>query len=158
MGDVMSRSLSERLRSRICSHVIQAYGSTEASMSTAAHARISQIFRALSALSCRASPSRSLTRKGTILPPGAEGNVRIKSEYISDGYFRNPEESRLAFRDGWFYPGDLGMLNADGLFIVKGRAQTVLNLGGDKISPEAIELVLSQYPGVIEAAALSAGQ
>ena len=48
------------------------------------------------------------------------------------------------------------MLNADGLFIVKGRAQTVLNLGGDKISPEAIELVLSQYPGVIEAAAFSA--
>ena len=48
------------------------------------------------------------------------------------------------------------MLNADGLFIVKGREQTVLNLGGDKISPETIELVLSQYHGVIEAAAFSA--
>ncbi len=156
MGDVMSRSLSERLRSRICSHVIQAYGSTEASMSTAAHAHeIANIPRAVGFVMPGVT-IQIIDEKGTILPPDAEGTVRIKSEYISDGYFRNPEESRLAFRDGWFYPGDLGMLNADGLFIVKGRAQTVLNLGGDKISPEAIELVLSQYPGVIEAAAFSA--
>ena len=57
----------------------------------------------------------------------------------------NPAESNKIFRDGWFYPGDLGTLNADGLLVITGREQAALNLGGDKISPETIELTLSQF-------------
>src|SRR5262249_18763578 len=94
-------------------------------------------------------------QSGTILPPGQEGRVRIKSEYAVDGYFGNPEESSKVFRDGWFYPGDIGSLNSDGLLAVAGREQAVLNLGGDKISPEAVESVLAQFKGVTEAAALA---
>ena len=89
----------------------------------------------------------------TLLPPGQEGYVRVRSEYAVDGYFGNLEESSNVFRGGWFYPGDLGILNSEGLLVISGREQTVLNLGGDKISPEAIELVLSQFKGVIQAAA-----
>jgi acyl-coenzyme A synthetase/AMP-(fatty) acid ligase len=48
------------------------------------------------------------------------------------------------------------VLNPDGLLIITGREQAVLNLGGDKISPEAIELILTQFSGVIESAAFSA--
>src|SRR4029077_8649998 len=54
---------------------------------------------------------------------------------------------------GWFYPGDLGTLSAEGLLAITGREQAGLNLGGDKVSPEAIEAVLSQFQGIVEAAA-----
>ena len=149
-GDVLSRSLSNRLRSRICSHLIAAYGSTEASMSATAHAHeIVDVPRAVGFVTPGVTV-QIVDASGTILPPGKEGTVRVRSEYAVDGYFGNPEESSKVFRDGWFYPGDVGTLNADNLLVIAGREQAVLNLGGDKISPEAIELVLSQFKGVIE--------
>jgi acyl-CoA synthetase (AMP-forming)/AMP-acid ligase II len=154
-GDVLSRSLSDRLRSRICSHLIAAYGSTEASMSAVAHAHeIAEVPRAVGFV----TPGviiQIVDSSGTLLPPGQEGLVRVRSDYAVDGYFANPEESKNVFRDGWFYPGDLGTLNADGLLAITGREQSVLNLGGDKISPEAIESVLVQFQGVVEAAAVA---
>jgi acyl-coenzyme A synthetase/AMP-(fatty) acid ligase len=60
------------------------------------------------------------------------------------------------FRNGWFYPGDNGALSADDLLIVTGREQAILNIGGDKISPEAVEAVLAQFEGVTEAGAFAA--
>ena len=82
--------------------------------------------------------------------------MRLRSEYSVDRYFANLEESGKIFRDGWFHSGDLGRLTADGLLVITGREQAVLNLGGDKVSPELIELVLSQFPGVSEAAVFGA--
>jgi acyl-CoA synthetase (AMP-forming)/AMP-acid ligase II len=155
-GDILSRSLSDRLRSRICSHLIAAYGSTEASMSATARAHeIADVPRAVGFV----TPGINLQivdAADTILSAGQEGYVRLQSEYAVDGYFRNPTESAKVFRNGWFYPGDIGSLDVNGLLRISGREQAVLNLGGDKISPERIELVLSQFNGVIEAAAFSA--
>jgi acyl-coenzyme A synthetase/AMP-(fatty) acid ligase len=154
-GDVLSRPLSDRLRSRICRHLIAAYGSTEASMSAVAHAHeIADVPRAVGFV----TPGvvvQIVNASGTLLPAGKEGQVRVRSQFAVDHYLGDLEESKKAFRDGWFYPGDLGTLREDGLLIITGREHAVLNVGGDKISPEAIELILMQFPGVIEAAALS---
>jgi acyl-CoA synthetase (AMP-forming)/AMP-acid ligase II len=155
-GDVLSRTLSERLRSRICSHLVTYYGSTEASMSAVAHAHeIAAIPRAVGFVTPGVT-IQIVDSSGSLLKPGQDGHVRLKSDYAVDRYFGNPEESSKVFREGWLYPGDLGRLNSDGLLVISGREQAVLNLGGDKISPEAIELILSQFAGVIEAAAFSA--
>jgi acyl-CoA synthetase (AMP-forming)/AMP-acid ligase II len=155
-GDVLSRSLSDRLRSRICSHLVAAYGSTETSNSAAAHAHeIADVPRAVGFVTPGVTV-QIVDSSGTILPPGREGYVRVRSEYAVNGYFGNPDESGKVFRDGWFQSGDLGVLNSDDLLIITGREQAALNLGGDKVNPEAIELVLTQFKGVIEAAAFSA--
>ena len=152
-GDVLSRTLSDRLRYRICSHLVTFYGSTEASMSAVAHAHeIADTPRGVGFV----TPGvivEIVDSSGAILPDHHEGQVRIKSEYAVDCYLGNPEESRKVFRESWFYPGDLGRLNSDGLLVVSGREQAILNLGGDKISPELIELTLTQFSGIIEAAA-----
>ncbi len=154
-GDVLSRSLSDRLRSRICSHLIAVYSSTEAGVAAVAYAHeIAEVPRAVGFVPPGVTV-QIVDGSGTLLPPGQEGQVRLRSEYAVDGYFGNPEESRKVFRDGWFYPGDLGTLNADGLLIITGREHAILNLGGEKISPELIELVLAQFPGVVEAAVLA---
>ena len=67
----------------------------------------------------------------------APGGSRASQKRICrrSSIFRNSEDSSKVFRDGWFYPGDLGTLNTDGLLVITGREQAVLNLGGDKISP-----------------------
>ena len=154
-GDVLSQSLSHRLRARICSHLVTFYGSTEASMSATAHAHeIADVPRAVGFVTPGVD-IQVVDHANTILPSGDEGRVRIRSAYAVDDYFGSPEESRLVFREGWFYPGDLGAVRADGLRVITGREQAVLNLGGDKISAESVELVLMQFDGVREAAAFS---
>ncbi|HEY4407989.1 MAG TPA: class I adenylate-forming enzyme family protein [Xanthobacteraceae bacterium] len=155
-GDVLSRSLSDRLRSRICSHLIAAYGSTEASMSATAHAHeIADMARAVGFVTPGVAV-QVVDATGTMLGAGAEGYIRIRSEFAVDGYLGKPEASANIFRDGWFYPGDIGTLSPDGLLAISGREQTVLNLGGDKINPETVELALSQFKGIVEAAVCSA--
>jgi len=155
-GDVLSRSLSDRLRARICSHIVAAYGSTEASMSAVAHAHeIATAPRAVGFVTPGVVIEIVNGADGTVLPAGQEGNLRIRSEFAVDNYFGNPEESQKAFRDGWFFPGDTGIMRADGLLVITGREYAVLNLGGDKVKPEIIELVLGQFPGVAEAAAIT---
>jgi fatty-acyl-CoA synthase len=154
-GDVLSQSLSQRLRLRICTHLIASYGSTEASMSATAHAE--EIYESPRAVGF-VTPGVAIQivdAHGTVLPFGKEGLVRVRSDYAVSEYFCNEKESAKTFRDGWFYPGDLGTLGADGLLTITGREQTVLNLGGDKINPETIELVLAKFKGVSEAAAFS---
>jgi acyl-CoA synthetase (AMP-forming)/AMP-acid ligase II len=154
-GDVLSRALSDRVRARICSHVVVAYGSTEASMSATAHAHEAAAVPQAVGFVTPGVNIQIIDETGTILPPGQEGRVRVRSEYAVDNYFGNPQASEAAFRDGWFYPGDLGMLSAEGMLFVTGRQESVLNLGGDKVNPEAIELMLSQCRGVTEAAVLA---
>jgi len=89
------------------------------------------------------------------LAPGGEGLLRIRSATCVDAYLGDPEASALAFRDGWFYPGDVGAVTERGLVSVSGRSGEMINAGGVKASPRDIENVVLQNPDVAEAAAFA---
>jgi long-chain acyl-CoA synthetase len=59
---------------------------------------------------------------------------------------------RDAFRDGWFYPGDLATIDDDGSFVLAGRSSEVANLGGVKVDPALVDEAAEQVAGVVEAA------
>ena len=85
------------------------------------------------------------------LPAGTEGIVRILSEYAIDRYVDDAIESAKVFRNGYFYPGDLGTITPERLLVIAGREKAVINVGGNKLNPETIETVLQSYPGVSHA-------
>ena len=89
---------------------------------------------------------------GHTLPRGTEGIVRIANRGAVSSYLDDPELSSRVFRDGWFYPGDLGSLTADDILIISGRIDDVLNVGGGKFPAEKLEALLTSIPGVTEAA------
>ena len=68
-------------------------------------------------------------------------------------YFKNPEATAKCFKDGWFYPGDRGRLNKNGLLFLTGRQSEIINHGGVKIDPVTIDEHLLAYPGIEDAAA-----
>ena len=68
-----------------------------------------------------------------------EGSFGIRPAQTVKGYVGDASEAETAFRDGWFYPGDIAALRADSMLIVLGRERSVLNLGGDKVRPELVE-------------------
>ena len=69
------------------------------------------------------------------------------------GYFRDEIRTRRYFRDGWFYPGDLGGFDEEGLLYIEGRADDQLNIGGLKVNPEEIEAIISAHSNVAEVGA-----
>ena len=156
LGSRLPRSLADRARSRLCSNLVSCYGSTEASV--AATAPVSML-PAMDGAVGYAVPGVSVDivgPSGAPLPAEREGLVRIRSSELADGYIGDPETTRLRFRDGGFYPGDIGIMTADGVLVIRGREEAIINLGGDKISPERVEAALGSFPAVKEAAALAA--
>lgn len=85
-----------------------------------------------------------------------DGVLRFRRPGMPTEYYRNPEATAKAFRDGWFYPGDIGRIDADGLLYIEGRVDDKLNLDGVKIEPGPIERALQEHPSVVEAAAFGA--
>jgi acyl-coenzyme A synthetase/AMP-(fatty) acid ligase len=88
------------------------------------------------------------------LPPGASGLIRVRTPGVPFSYLysNGPGEAGLVC-DDWFYPGDIGTKNEDGLVFLEGRADDVMNFDGILVGPAEIESVLLQHPSVTDAAA-----
>jgi acyl-CoA synthetase (AMP-forming)/AMP-acid ligase II len=82
------------------------------------------------------------------LPAGEAGTVRIATDSMVEGYLDDPETTARMFRNGWFYPGDVGVLQGDRLLRVLGRADELLNVGGEKLSPVDLEEQIMAEAGI----------
>lgn len=89
---------------------------------------------------------------GNDLPVGASGEVAIRTPLMISEYWRLPEETRQAFRDGWYLTGDGGYLDADGYLFLTDRIKDLIISGGENISSVEIENVLYRHPGVLKVA------
>lgn len=86
---------------------------------------------------------------------GEAGRIRIRGVDVVDRYLGQGDNPDDRFHDGWFYPGDIGAMDADGLLQVLGREDEVMNLGGEKVLPEALEDRVRRVPGVAYVAAFA---
>jgi O-succinylbenzoic acid--CoA ligase len=80
-----------------------------------------------------------------------DGVVELAGPVLASGYRLDPAATARAFAGGWFRTTDLGTRHADGTLEVLGRADFVINTGGVKVAPAAVEAVLTAQPGVAEA-------
>ena len=87
---------------------------------------------------------------GRELPAGEVGEVLVKGDSVMAGYWRNPEASAAAIRDGWLFTGDVGCLDEDGFLTLKDRSKDLIISGGSNIYPREVEEVLLAHPGVAE--------
>lgn len=81
-------------------------------------------------------------------PLGEVGRVRVSTEGGPNAYLDDEAATRAFFKDGYFYPGDLAIMRADGRISLQGRVTDVINIAGDKISPAPIEEGLQAVLGV----------
>ncbi|MDR2124409.1 MAG: AMP-binding protein [Desulfovibrio sp.] len=94
-----------------------------------------------------------LREDGSPADVGEVGEVAVQGDNIAEGYYDNPEATRELFRDGLFFTGDLGCLDADGFLFLRGRKKELINRAGEMISPQEVDEVLYGFPGVELAAA-----
>lgn len=88
------------------------------------------------------------------LPTGQIGRIRQRAPWVPDGFYNNPEETKKYFKDGWYYPGDLGRVDDEGYLYIVGRTKDMIIRGGINIYPAEIEAVLNNHDSVHDAAVL----
>lgn len=93
---------------------------------------------------------RVVDESGKPLPPGQVGEVVVRGDVVMSGYWRNPDATASALRDGWLWTGDLGELDADGYLTLKDRSKDLVISGGTNIYPREVEEALLTHPDVAE--------
>jgi acyl-coenzyme A synthetase/AMP-(fatty) acid ligase len=96
---------------------------------------------------------RIVDEKYAPLPAGQQGRIGVKSAMCARGYLFDDELTAKHFRDGWFYPGDIGRFDADGMLLFDGRADDMMIMNSINIFPAEIEAVAVAYPGIEDCAA-----
>lgn len=144
--------LVQEWRERTGSRLLRGYGMTE-------------LFRPVSHLAAdpedhpdavgRAVPGvevRVVDGAGRPRPPGAVGELWIRSPAALDGYLGPPEDTAAVPGDGWFRTGDLASVSAAGWVRIEGRLRERILRGGYSVFPAEVEAVLAAHPAVAEAA------
>jgi long-chain acyl-CoA synthetase len=88
------------------------------------------------------------------MPVGEPGEILLKGPQVTSGYYKMPEETGAAIRDGWLYTGDIGTMDPQGYFYIVDRKKDMVIAGGYNIYPREIDEVLFEHPKILEACAV----
>ena len=124
--------------------VIQGYGLTETApivtLNHPFHARKGSVGKPIAGVQVKIAP---------------DGEILVRGENVTSGYFERPEETALAFEDGWFHTGDIGELKESGELAILGRKkEMIVTPEGLNVFPGDVETVLKLQPGVRDAAVI----
>jgi fatty-acyl-CoA synthase len=133
--------------------VIQVYGSTETGP-VCLYQRVDEAFATVGSIGRqgRHSDIRLIDQAGRDVAVGMAGEILVRGDNVADGYWRQPELTAAAFRDGWYRSGDVALRDAQGLYWFKDRIKNVIISGGENIYPAELERILHAIPGIAEAA------
>jgi acyl-CoA synthetase (AMP-forming)/AMP-acid ligase II len=91
---------------------------------------------------------------GRDCPPSVVGEIVARGEQVMKGYWRRPEASAEAIRDGWFHTGDAGYFDADGYLYIHDRVKDMIVSGGENVYPAEVENALAAHPAVADVAVI----
>ncbi|MDY0039543.1 MAG: fatty acid--CoA ligase [Desulforhabdus sp.] len=83
------------------------------------------------------------------------GEVVVRSPWLTQGYFKEPQKSEELWTDGWLHTSDIGYIDSEGYLQVTDRIKDVIKTGGEWISSLELEDILTQHEGVSEAAVIA---
>ena len=141
IGAAVADSLVEKAIARLATELVSYYGSNEipfiAELRLPASRHLMTVFPWVEV--------EIVDDDGMPLPAGTTGWIRLKVDTMATGYLDDPETTQRMFRDGWFYPGDVGVLQSRRQLHVMGRGDELLNIGGKKIAPGYIEALVARH-------------
>ena len=138
----------EEFWSRLGFLVIQGYGLTE----TAPIVSLNHPFAARKGSVGKALP-------GVEVKIAPDGEILVRGDNVTRGYFGAGQEASEAFEDGWLHTGDIGELDANRQLFVRGRKkEMIVTPEGLNVFPEDVERVLAEQPGVVDCAVVGLSQ
>jgi len=131
--------------------VIEYYGSSEAASQITSNPMPPRQRKPGSAGVPVGQQVRIMDENGRFVAPGQIGEIVIRGPNVMSCYADNPAANAGAFVGGWLRTGDQGFFDADGYIFITGRFKEIINRGGEKISPRAVDEVLLAHPAVAQA-------
>jgi len=92
--------------------------------------------------------------RATELPPGEPGELLVRGPQVFSGYWKRPDETAAALRDGWFRTGDIAVMDEHGFFEIVDRIKELIITGGFNVAPSEVEEAVIALEGVQDAAAV----
>ncbi len=147
----MPEEVSRRWTERFGRRVYEGYGLTECSpfacYNDVREHRFGSVGRAIDGFELKIFDEQDHE-----LPPGESGEIVIRGSGVMKGYWRRPDDTARALRNGWLHSGDLGRMDADGYVYIVDRMKDMINISGFKVWPAEVEQYLYRMPGVQEVA------
>ncbi|MBI5512109.1 MAG: AMP-binding protein [Deltaproteobacteria bacterium] len=137
------------------SRLFEAYGSTEAGLVTLL--KPEEQFDKLGSIGREIVGSdriRLLDADGLPVKDGEVGELFSRAPTVFDGYWRQPEASSRAFKDGFCTAGDMARRDADGFYTLVDRKSNMIITGGEKVYPSEVEAALATHPDVKDVAVI----
>lgn len=151
-GDALPARVREAFESAFGLRIIEGYGITEASPVVSVNPSPEVRVPGSAGWVIDAINLRIVDEEGKDVPQGEVGEIILSGDPISPGYFANPEENAQAFKEGWFFTGDLGRMDDQGVLYIEGRKKELIIVSGFNVYPQEVEEVLLDFPGVAKAA------
>jgi acyl-CoA synthetase (AMP-forming)/AMP-acid ligase II len=97
---------------------------------------------------------RIVDDKGEDVSQGEVGELIVKGDGVMQCYYKNPQKTAEALRDGWLYTGDMAKMDDDGFIYIVDRKKDVIITGGENIFPVEVENVIRRHPKVHDVGAI----
>lgn len=98
---------------------------------------------------------RIVDPEGNELPRGTVGEIAVRGSQVMLGYWRNPEATKKAIRDGWMHTGDGAYMDDDGFVYIVDRVKDMIISGGENIYSREVENAIYQHPAIRECAVIA---
>lgn len=98
--------------------------------------------------------ARIIDERGNDVPVGIVGEFVVRSESGMKCYYKDPEATKEAMRDGWLHSGDLGLMDDEGFITLVDRKKDMILTGGENVYSREVEEVLSTHPKILEVAVI----
>ena len=153
-GSPMAPELIERTKELLpWSKLVQVYGLSETGFLTGLQDREHTQDRLLSCgRPCPGIDLQVIDESGEQVEAGTRGELAARGANVMRGYWNDPEDSTLAFRDVWFRTGDIGYQDSHGYFYILDRLKDMIVTGGENVYSGEVEAVIYAHPAVREAA------
>lgn len=153
-GAVLHAEERDALMERFCPRYLNFYGSTDGGGCSALLWDDPSAVAASVGRPVFGATLEIVDKDGQPIPAGEVGRIRYQHPGTADGYYNDPEASHDSFRNGWYFPGDLGWVDEAGYLFLAGRETDMIIRGGANIYPAEIEHVLTLHEGVQESAVM----
>jgi acyl-CoA synthetase (AMP-forming)/AMP-acid ligase II len=151
-GAPLPPSTASEFERRFGCITIKAYGATDGGMAALTNIETPEFQRFNTVGRVMRGDDLKIIVDGAVAPIGTRGEIVWRSPAKSFGYLNQPALDEQAWRDGYFFSGDLGVLDEDGYLSIVGRVKEMILRGGHNIFPAEIESLLVEHPAIDSAA------
>lgn len=151
-GSALPVTLLHNFEKKFNTRISEGYGLSEASPVTCFNPIDRERIPGSIGMSIVNVENKVVDEDGNEVPKGEDGELIVKGPNVMKGYYKMPEETKKALRDGWLYTGDMAKEDENGYFYIVDRKKDMIIVGGYNVYPREVEEVLYKHPDIVECA------